>query len=61
MHDYMKYAETTGLFLLDNNAFIMHTKYEMITAKQGNLLEMEYVYSWISSPTSQNFSLFLYC
>ena len=50
MHDYMKYAETTGLFLLDNNAFIMHTKYEMITVKQGNLLEMEYVYSWISSP-----------
>ena len=22
----------------------------MITVKQGNLLEMEYVYSWISSP-----------
>ena len=49
MHDYMKYAETTGLFLLDNNAYKIRQA-KMITVKQGNLLEMEYVYSWISSP-----------
>ena len=51
MHDYMKYAETTGLFLLDNNAFIMHTKHnkqKIITVwrlvKHGNLLEIEYIF-----------------
>ena len=55
MHDYMIYAETTGFhlvcFLLDNNAFIMHTKHnkqKIITVwrlvKHGNLLEIEYIF-----------------